>query len=143
MGAAALAVAIARIESRYGTRVMARGDVADGQGHALGDVGLAAVGRAEAHRGRHVEDQPARHRALADTLPGTPRPNRSARGEVVPAPARAYLRRLPFFRDYRQDELDDVMRRVSFERVAAGTLLVSEGERPRALFVTTNGAAVA
>ena len=32
-----------------------RGDVADGQRHALGDVGLAAVGGAERHRGRHVE----------------------------------------------------------------------------------------
>ena len=40
-------------------------DVADGDRHALGDVGLAAVGGAEGHRGRGVEHQPGGQRALA------------------------------------------------------------------------------
>ena len=44
----------------------ARRDVADGQRDALGDVGLAAVGGAERHRGRDVEHEPGRQRALAD-----------------------------------------------------------------------------
>ena len=34
--------------------------------HALGDVGLQAVGRAEGHRRRDVEDQPRRQRPLGD-----------------------------------------------------------------------------
>ena len=37
----------------------------DGQRDALGDVGLAAVGGAEGHRGAHVEHEPGGQRALA------------------------------------------------------------------------------
>ena len=43
-----------------------RRHVADGQRDALGDVGLAPQRGAELHRGRDVEHQPRRHRALAD-----------------------------------------------------------------------------
>ena len=43
-----------------------RRDVPDRERRALGDVGLAAVGGAEAHRGRGVEQQPGRERALRD-----------------------------------------------------------------------------
>ena len=43
-----------------------RRDVADGERDALGDVDLAPVGGAEGHRGRDVEHQPRRQRALAD-----------------------------------------------------------------------------
>ena len=43
-----------------------RRHVPDRQRDALGDVGLAAVGGAERHRGGHVEQQPRGHRALAD-----------------------------------------------------------------------------
>jgi hypothetical protein len=43
-----------------------RGDVADGDAHALGDVRLAPQRRAEAHRRRDVEHQPRRHSSLAD-----------------------------------------------------------------------------
>jgi CRP-like cAMP-binding protein len=81
-----------------------------------------------------------RHRALAATLPGTPGSQRPSRRDIVPAPDRVYLHRLPFFRDYGDKELDELFRSVSFERVSPGALLVGEGERPRALFVTTNGA---
>ena len=55
-------------------------------------------------------------------------------------PAQGYLRRLPFFRHYDAEEVDDLLRRASFERVDPRALLVAEGERPRALFVTVNGA---
>ena len=44
----------------------AGGDVADGERDALGDVGLAPIGGPEGHRGRDVEDEPRRQRALAD-----------------------------------------------------------------------------
>ena len=44
----------------------ARRHVADRERDALGDVGLAAVGGAEGHRGGDVEQQPRGHRALAD-----------------------------------------------------------------------------
>ena len=44
----------------------ARGHVADGERHALGDVGLAPLRGAEGHRGRDVEHEPRGHRALAD-----------------------------------------------------------------------------
>ena len=41
-------------------------DVADRERDALGDVGLAPVGGAEAHRGRHVEHEPGGQRPLGD-----------------------------------------------------------------------------
>ena len=44
-------------------------DVADGEHDALGDVGLAAQRRAEAHRLRGVEHEPGRERALGDVQP--------------------------------------------------------------------------
>jgi CRP-like cAMP-binding protein len=81
-----------------------------------------------------------RHRALAATLPGAPVPAVAAVGEVTDPPGRAYLRRLPFFRHYGADEFDEFLQRVSVERVVVGTTLVAEGEPPRALFVTLNGA---
>ena len=42
------------------------GDVPDGEHDALGDVGLAAQRRAEAHRRRAVEHEPGGQRALRD-----------------------------------------------------------------------------
>ena len=62
------------------------------------------------------------------------------RGETAQPPDRAYLLRLPFFRDFGANELDELLARASVERVAPGAVLVAEGERPRALFVTLNGA---
>ena len=44
-------------------------EVADREGDALGDVRLAAVGRPERHRRRHVEQQPRRERPLRDVDP--------------------------------------------------------------------------
>ena len=41
-----------------------RRQLADDQGHALGDVGLAPVGGAEVHRGGVVEQQPGGQRPL-------------------------------------------------------------------------------
>jgi CRP-like cAMP-binding protein len=81
-----------------------------------------------------------RHRALAATLRGAPAEATGARGEITRPPAHAYLRRLPFFLRYGDDELDELLRRADVERVAPGTVLVPEGERSRALFVTLNGA---
>jgi hypothetical protein len=46
-----------------------RRHVADRERDALRDVGLAAVGRAEGHRGGDVEQQPRGHRALAHVHP--------------------------------------------------------------------------
>ena len=45
------------------------GDVADGEHDALGDIGLAAQRRAEAHRLRGVEHEPGGERALGDVQP--------------------------------------------------------------------------
>ncbi len=81
-----------------------------------------------------------RHRTLAATLPGALRPATAVRGETAQTPDRAYLLRLPFFRDFGADELEELLARASVERVAPGAVLVAEGERPRALFVTLNGA---
>ena len=44
-------------------------DVTDGEHDALGDVRLAAQRRAEAHRGRGIEDEPGGERALGDVQP--------------------------------------------------------------------------
>ena len=41
-------------------------EVADGDRDALGDVGLAPLGRAELHRGRRVEDEPRDEHALGE-----------------------------------------------------------------------------
>ena len=54
-----------RAEGHHAEAVaLARGEVADRDRGALGHVGLAAVSGAEAHRGRHVEQQPRRQGAL-------------------------------------------------------------------------------
>ena len=51
-----------------------------------------------------------RHRALAATLTGTPRRESTIRGDILQPPHRSsYLLRLPFFCDYRIEELDGVM----------------------------------
>ena len=41
-------------------------DLSGSERDSLGDVGLAAIGRAEQHRRRDVEDQPGRQRAFGD-----------------------------------------------------------------------------
>ena len=46
-----------------------RGDMSERERDALDDVRLAAVPRAEAHRGRHVEHEPGRDGALGDVHP--------------------------------------------------------------------------
>lgn len=82
----------------------------------------------------------ARHQALAETLDGDRITARPARGEPVPLPDAGYLLRLSFFRHYGPDELQALLGRGSVERVAQGTVLVTEGERSPGLLVTLNGA---
>jgi CRP-like cAMP-binding protein len=81
-----------------------------------------------------------RHRALASTLPGAPAHAVPTRGERGASPDRAYLRRLPFFREFAWAELEQLLACASVERVPRAAVLVSEGEEATALFLTLNGA---
>ncbi|MGH3104384.1 MAG: cyclic nucleotide-binding domain-containing protein [Gaiellaceae bacterium] len=81
-----------------------------------------------------------RHRALAASLTGELAAVTAARGQAAQPPERAYLLGLPFFREYEGDALDELLAHASVERVAPGAVLVAEGDRPRALFDTLNGA---
>jgi CRP/FNR family cyclic AMP-dependent transcriptional regulator len=81
-----------------------------------------------------------RCQVLAARLPGEPLGGRPDRGEPAPAPDRDYLLRLPFFRGFSHAQLESLLARDSVERVAAGTLLLAEGERAQRMFVTLGGA---
>jgi CRP-like cAMP-binding protein len=81
-----------------------------------------------------------RHRTLASTLRGAAGQAVPQRGERVAPPGHAYLRRLPFFREYRARDLEQLLARASVERVPRGDVLVSEGEAATTLFLTLNGA---
>jgi CRP-like cAMP-binding protein len=81
-----------------------------------------------------------RHRTLASTLSGASAHATATRGENAVTPDHAYLRWLPFFREYRAADLERLLARASVERVARGAVLVSEGEAASALFLTLNGA---
>ena len=82
----------------------------------------------------------ARHQALAAMLDGERIRAAPQRGEPTMAPDAAYLSRLPFFARYGRTELAALVARGSVARVAAGTLLVSEGEPSPGLVITLNGA---
>lgn len=81
-----------------------------------------------------------RHRTLASTLRGAPARTVPNRGDSVAAPDHAYLRWLPFFREYHPAELEQLFASASIERVPRGAVLVSERAPSAALFLTLNGA---
>ena len=108
----------AAAEGQHAQAVAAlRGEVADGDRDALGDVRLAAIGGAERHRRRDVEQQPGRQRALRDVDPDVgQRPSgrwRSSRcaGRRRPArtagPGRAPCRRRARAPELARDEAAD------------------------------------
>ena len=81
-----------------------------------------------------------RHRTLSSTLPGAFVHAVATRGATARPPDLEYLRWLPFFREYRAAELEQLLASASVERVPRGAVLVTEGEVSAALFVTLNGA---
>jgi CRP/FNR family cyclic AMP-dependent transcriptional regulator len=81
-----------------------------------------------------------RCQALAARLSGEPLGGRPERGETAATPDIDYLLRLPFFHGFSRAQLKSLLARGSVERMAAGALLVAEGERPQRMFVTLAGA---
>jgi CRP-like cAMP-binding protein len=81
-----------------------------------------------------------RQRTLAGSLPGAPLGAATVSGDPAELPARSYLARLPFFRGFEPETLEELLSRARVERVSPGAVLVAEGERSRAFFVTLNGA---
>lgn len=82
----------------------------------------------------------ARHRALAATLTGRPPEGSPVNRRRAARPDPAYLLRLPFFRNFKRRDLEDLVSGASIEKVQAGDLLYAEGSPAPGMFVTLNGA---